>query len=218
MLINEDGQKIDTIEAIVDRRGGKPFPKSAIISPHGPPTINPTLQPVTTKIRYTIFDNKISSMVLEFSSEGEIHAINFDMYDNGLKAYGKHLKKYISLKNLFEKTFDPPQIYNKSDKKLAPISLHPLDFNPRDGGTFAIRYKKPRLLRPSKTVEVIISLIKNKGEWVLADEEGRPIKELSLDTAVSNWTVKEVIADWETSTQRNLKIRPCKESARALLL
>ena len=219
MLVNEDGQRTDTIEAIVDRRhliSHKSLPKPAKIVPHGP-TKNSALQPVTTKIVYDY--NKISSIALELSPEGEIRAINFDMYDRAVHSYGKHHKKYIPLKNLFEESFDPPQIYleRKTNKKRSPISLYPLDFNPKDGGTFAIRYKNRRFLRPSNTVEVIMSLIKNKGEWVLADEEGRPIKELSAYTAFSNWTVKEIIADWETSAQRKLKIRPCKESARALL-
>ena len=218
MLINEDGQRTDTIKAIVDRKysSDQPLPKLAKISPSGP-TKNPALQiPVTTKIRY---DYDISSIVLELSSEGEIHAINFDMYDNLLRHYGKHRKRYIPLKNLFEENFGSPILYyDNIPTQISPISLHPLDFNPKDGGTFAIRYTNRRFLRPSKTVEVIVSLIKNKGEWFLADEEGRPMKELFIKTTIGHFAVRKIIADEETSAQRKLKIRPCKESVRALLL
>ena len=225
-LTNEDGQRINTIKATGDPKhptgahdmsmSAKPLSKPAKILPNDP-TKNPALQAlVTTQIRY---DYKTSSMVLELSPEGEIHAIYFDMYGDYYGHYGKHYKKRILLKNLFEETFASPVIYRGgTDIRISPISLHPLDFNSKDGGTFAIRYKNRRFFKFfSKSKEVIMSLIKNKGEWILADEEARPINELLIQTGSTPKVVNKIVADNRTSTQRKLKIRPCKESARALL-
>ena len=215
MLTNENGQRINTIKSTVDLRHPPSIDDMSMSAePLSKSTKNPALQvPVTTKIRY---DYNISSIVLELSSEGEIHAIFFDMYHRNAH-YPKHYKTRIPLKNLFEETFAAPKIWD--DGRIAPISLHPLDFNPRDGGTFAIRYKTPRFLRRPKTLEVIMSLIKNKGEWFLADEEGRPMDELFVKTRFSDHSiVKKIVSDWDTSAERKLIIRPCKESARALLM
>ena len=212
MLTNENGQRINIVKTTVDTR----YSSSTVLQdlsmstePLSKSTQNPVLKiPVTTKIGSYL---ETFSMVLEFSPEGEIYAIYFDIHR--FNHSGRHRKKRILLKNLFEETFTSPE-----GQQISPISLHPLDFNPRDGGTFAIRYKNRRFFELFNTSkEVIMSLIKSKGEWVLADKEGRPINKLSVITFDSR-IVKEIIADMGTSTERKLKIRSCKESARALLL
>ena len=223
ILTNEYGQRINAIEATVNRgeyrdiiqninmSANLPL-KPAKTSPFGPRK-NPVLQmPVATKIEYGPY-HKIS-IVLELSLEGEIHAINFNMYAN----YGRHRKKRILLKNLFEETFESPQTYSiRKDLKISPISFHPLDFNPKDGGTFIIRYKNRPLFKPfSRSKEVVMSLIKDRGEWFFADEERRPINELWIK-AIGSRVVKKIVADRSTPIQRKLQIHPCEESARALL-
>ena len=228
MLTNENGQRINTIRSTVDpSHSGHPpsiDDMSMSAEPLSKSTKNPVLQvPVTTKIRY---EHNRSSIILELSPEGEIHTIYFDMYhyhDMYNSHRRKHPKTRIPLKNLFKETYTAPTVYDDrllapTPPDISPISLHPLDFNPRDGGTFAIRYKNRHFFKLfSTSKEVIMSLIKNKGEWFLADEEGRPINNLWIEV-INPRVVHRIVADPYTSAERKLKIHSCEESARALLL
>ena len=187
---------------------------------HSVPTKKPDRQKLDTKIKQSeSFDQhgRKISVVLELSPEKEIEAIHFKIH----KGYDmKSEKKRIPLKNLFQKTFDSPQIYEKTtSQQIFAISFHPLDFNPRDGGTFAIRYKNRYFFTAfSAFKEVVMTLVKDEGKWVLADEEGRLIKTLWIKIrSLSPRIVSKIVADWGTSAKRKLKIRSCKESARALL-
>ena len=194
---------------------------------HSAPTKKPDLQELATKIQwmdylYASNHGKKISVVLELSPKEEIEAIHFEMY-NGISMENE--KKRIPIKDLFKKTFKTPNLYLDNDdflldRRISPISFHPLDFNPKDGGTFAIRYKNRyffKLLSTSK--EVVMNLIKDGEKWFLADENRFPIKKMHIQiTGARPRVVNKIVADWRTSAQRKLKIRSCKESARALLL
>ena len=227
MLANEDGQRIETLKITAGIQNmsmnAKPLSKLAEILPSSP-TENLVLQrPVTTKIIQSemIKQNKKYevSLTLELSPEGEIHAILFNMYKNDQPGdLGRLLKKRILLKNLFKETFNSPKIYiGSKDSYISPISFHPLNFNPKDGGTFAIRYKNRHFFKSfSTSKEVILSLIQDRGEWILTDEERRPINELWI-RVINPRTVNKIVADWHTLAERELKIHSCEKSARALL-
>ena len=122
--------------------------------------------------RIEFYGEKVS-IVLELSPEGDIQAIHFDMYEGSPQYYdGRHRTKRIPIKDFFEKTFESPQVYGGTDQKISPISFHPLDFNPKDGGTFAIKFKNRHFFKSfSTSKEVVMSLVKNGGKWILADEE-----------------------------------------------
>ena len=65
--------------------------------------------------------------------------------------------------------------------------------------------------------EIIMSLIKDRGEWILADEEGRPINKLWVQV-INPRAVRKIVADKRTPLERKLKIRPCEKASRAILL
>ena len=188
---------------------------------HSAPAKKPNRQKLATKIKQSesVDENgRKISVVLEFSPEKEIEAIHFKIH----KGYEmKSEKKRIPLKDLFQKTFDSPQIYEETtSQQIFAISFHPINFNSKDGGTFAIRYKNRYFFTVfSAFKEVIMNLIKDGEQWILADEEGRSIKTLWIQIdSLSPRMVSKIVADWRTSAHRKLKIRSCKESARALLL
>ena len=189
--------------------------------PPSVPAKKPVFQTLNTEIkqaeRIGFYGEKVS-VALELSPRGDIETIHFDMYQGNPRYYdGRHRTKRIPIKDFFEKTFESPQVYAGTDKKISPISFHPLDFNPKDGGTFAIRFKNRHFFKSfSTSKEVVMSLIKDGGKWILADEGGRPINKLWIQI-LSPRVVRKIVADAYTPTQRKLKIRPCEKSARSLL-